>query len=152
MFAGVFPPESRLHAAIYPLRRELSIMGCILASGHIIAYLDAFVPWFLYPGGLTQTPLSVTVSLAVSLVLTVLLAVLTVTSFVVVRSRMRPALWKRIQSLAYPFYMLILLHCLLILLPSALAGSITIAINLAVYAAVFCAYVVLRIRRVIDDR
>ncbi|MDR0350021.1 MAG: ferric reductase-like transmembrane domain-containing protein [Coriobacteriales bacterium] len=150
MFAGVFSPESKAHSLLYPLRRELSIIGCILACGHIVAYLKAFAPRLL--DGITSMAVNLTLSLAVSLILTVLLAVLTVTSFVVVRNKMQAARWKQIQTLAYPFYLLILLHLILVLLPSALTGVGTVAVNLVVYVALFCGYTVLRIRRSLLDR
>jgi DMSO/TMAO reductase YedYZ heme-binding membrane subunit len=82
----------------------------------------------------------------------VLLAVLTVTSFVVVRNHMRPTFWKRLQTLAYPFYLLIYLHLILVLLPSALSGSLAIAFNLLVYTALFATYTALRLRRAAVDQ
>jgi DMSO/TMAO reductase YedYZ heme-binding membrane subunit len=150
MFVAVFPPESRAYVLLHPLRRELSIIGCVLASGHIVVYLRAFAPRLA--SDMARIAPNISLSLAVSLVLTLLLVTLTVTSFVVVRNRISPTFWKRIQSLAYPFYLLILLHLVLVLLPSALRGSMGITLNLIVYATLFCTYAVLRLRRRHADR
>jgi DMSO/TMAO reductase YedYZ heme-binding membrane subunit len=150
MFAGVFPKGSRAREVLYPLRRQLAIIGFILSAGHIIGYLNVFLP--LISGGATQVDVSKLASVVISLVATVLLVVLTLTSVVAVRKTIAPARWKQVQTLSYPFFLLIFLHLALILLPSAAAGSGTAAVNLVVYAALFASYSVLRLRRAQQDK
>ena len=71
--------------------------------------------------GLPQT--NVAVALALALALFALLVVLGVTSFNVVKKRMKKETWKRVQLLAYPFWGLVYVHLLLMLVPSALRGG-----------------------------
>ena len=61
-------------------------------------------------------------ALAVALVLFALLLVLGVTSFNFVKKRMRKESWKRVQMLAYPFFLLVYAHLLLMLLPRRAQG------------------------------
>jgi DMSO/TMAO reductase YedYZ heme-binding membrane subunit len=150
MFAGVFPEGSRIRSVLFPLRRELSIIGAIFACGHIVAYGAVFLPRMLT--GFASTGANLIVSLSISLVITVLLAILTVTSFVIVHRAMSPAGWKRVQLLAYPFFGLIYLHLVFVLAPSALAGSSASVLSLTVYTVLFGSYLVLRVRKAMHAR
>ena len=76
-----------------------------------------------------------------------LLLVLGVTSFNFVKKRMRKESWKRVQMLAYPFFLLVYAHLLLMLLPAALKGGLAAQASVAVYSAVFVGYVSLRLYR-----
>jgi DMSO/TMAO reductase YedYZ heme-binding membrane subunit len=88
----------------------------------------------------------------IALVLVIALMLpLMVTSFKAIRLRMPSKSWKNLQRLAYPFFALIYLHIVLFLLPSALAGSQTVAISLVIYTAVFALYLVLRIRKRVKE-
>jgi DMSO/TMAO reductase YedYZ heme-binding membrane subunit len=149
MFIGVLPEHSKARSLYLPLRRELSILGAIFALGHIVAYVNVFIPRVF--NSFFAIDLNLGVSLGISCVLTVLLAVLTVTSFTVVRKKMSAHSWKRIQMFAYPFFLLIFVHLIAVLLPSALAGSQTIAMNLLVYAVLFALYSVLRVRKALRE-
>ena len=75
-----------------------------------------------------------------------------VTSFNVVKKRMKKETWKRVQLLAYPFWGLVYVHLLLMLVPSALRGGAPAQMAVAVYSVVFVGYAVLRIRRAAVDR
>ena len=86
-------------------------------------------------------------ALALALALFALLVVLGVTSFNVVKKRMKKETWKRVQLLAYPFWGLVYVHLLLMLVPSALRGGAPAQMAVAVYSVVFVGYAVLRIRR-----
>jgi DMSO/TMAO reductase YedYZ heme-binding membrane subunit len=150
MFAGVFSEGSRIRAVLLPLRRELSILGCIFASGHVIAYANTFLPRLL--GGGVATEMNLAVSLSISLILTALLVLLTVTSFVAVRRAMKPESWKRVQLLAYPFFGLTYLHLVFVLTPSALAGNSSTILSIAVYTVLFAGYLALRLRKALLER
>lgn len=142
MFAGVLDDSSRVRARLMPIRRQLSILGCIFALGHIDLYASSYLPRTssAFSGNLAF-------SLALAALLVALMIVLAVTSFQVVKHRMSAATWKGIQRLAYPFYLLTYVHLALLLLPSALAGKDTALVSLTVYTVVVLAYVVLRTRR-----
>ncbi len=81
-----------------------------------------------------------------------LLLVLGVTSFNFVKKRMHARTWKRVQLLAYPFSLLTYVHLMFMLAPSALAGGASSMVGIAVYSAVFVAYLALRLWRHAVDR
>ena len=130
-----------------PIRRQLSILACIFAVGHIAFYAASYVPRLTsaFTGNLAF-------SLGLAALITALMAVLWVTSFSVVKHAMKAASWKRVQRLAYPFYVLTYVHLALLLMPSALAGNDVAVLSIAVYSIVMGAYVVLRLRKALADR
>ena len=128
MYIGVLDRGSRACMWLKPVRAELSIVAWLLSLGNVAA------------------------SFAVAVVLLALLAVLGVTSFNLVKKRMRTETWKKVQKLAYPFFLLTYVHLLLMLAPSALHGGVAATTSVAVYSIVFAAYVVLRLVRAAKDR
>ena len=128
MYIGVLDRGSRACMWLKPVRAELSIVAWLLSLGHVAA------------------------SFAVAVVLLALLAVLGVTSFNLVKRRMRTETWKKVQKLAYPFFLLTYVHLLLMLAPSALHGGVAATTSVAVYSIVFAAYVVLRLVRAAKER
>ena len=142
MFVGVLDESSPLRARLMPIRRQLSILGCIFALGHLAFYGVSYVPRL---GSALNGNLGFSLALAALLVL--LMAILLVTSFQVVKRRMSAARWKGVQRLAYPFYLLTYVHLVLLLAPSAFAGRETATVSLVVYSVAVGAYVVLRMRR-----
>ena len=112
-------------------------------------YLASYLPRNVLGGAVSP---NVMASFAVAVVLLVLLLVLGVTSFNAVKRRMRTDTWKKVQKLAYPFFLLVYVHLLLMLAPSALHGGIAATASVAVYSAVFLAYLVLRLFRAAKDR
>jgi DMSO/TMAO reductase YedYZ heme-binding membrane subunit len=150
MFAGVFSKGSRPRAILYPLRSQLAIIGSFLASGHIIVYASTYIPQLF--SGENRPGLNIVGSIVISFVIAMFLVVLTATSFVAVRRLIEPLRWKRVQTLAYPFFLLIFVHLALLLLPAAAAGSGTVIVNLIVYAALFGFYIILRLRRARNDK
>ena len=142
MFVGVLDESSPLRARLMHIRRQLSILGCIFALGHLAFYGVSYVPRL---GSALNGNLGFSLALAALLVL--LMAILLVTSFQVVKRRMSAARWKGVQRLAYPFYLLTYVHLVLLLAPSAFAGRETATVSLVVYSVAVGAYVVLRMRR-----
>lgn len=149
MWIGVFPRNSRLSRDFRPIRAELSIMACILIAGHMCVYLASYVPRFAAGAMLKD---SVVAAFAVACVLLVLILVLGATSFRAVKRHMKAHTWKKVQSLAYAFYALVLVHLLLMLGPSAVAGSERSIVMVAIYAVLFGGYIVARIARAVIDR
>ena len=142
LFTSVLDESSPLRARLMPIRRQLSILGCIFALGHLAFYGVSYVPRL---GSALNGNLGFSLALAALLVL--LMAILLVTSFQVVKRRMSAARWKGVQRLAYPFYLLTYVHLVLLLAPSAFAGRETATVSLVVYSVAVGAYVVLRMRR-----
>lgn len=149
MFVGVFDRGSAVRRALGPVRGELSIMGAILMLAHIVPYLANYVSM---AGAVLSLKPSVQSSLVVAVVLLVLLGVLAATSFKAVRARIDPRTWKRVQVLAYPFFLLVFVHLLGYLAVPLRAGAPDVVVGFAFYAVVFASYLVLRARRFVLDK
>ena len=147
MFVGVLSEKSALRTRLMPIRRQLSILACIFAVGHIVFYGASYIPRIssAFTGNLAF-------SLGLAALITALMTVLCVTSFQIVKHGMSAAAWKRVQRLAYPFYLLIYVHLALLLMPSALAGNQVAVISIVVYSAIVGAYAVLRVAKALADR
>ncbi len=149
MYIGVLNRDGRLCQWLKPIRSELSIIAWILSLGHVVVYATTYLP--RAAAGSSFNP-NVAASFAVAIVLLVLLLVLGITSFNAVKKRMHTEAWKKLQRLAYPFFMLTYVHLLLMLAPSALHGGIAAQASVAVYSVVFLAYAALRPARALADR
>lgn len=149
MFVGCLKRGGRAYRWLKPVRSELSIVAWFLSLGHMAVYLESYLPR-LFGGG----PISGNVmgAFVLALVLLALLVVLGVTSFAFVKRHMSTASWKRVQKLAYPFFGLVYVHLLLMLLPSALHGGIAAQASVAVYSVVFVGYGLCRVGRALLDR
>lgn len=147
MFVGVLGEKNPLRVHLMPIRRQLSILACIFACGHIVFYAASYIPRLTsaFSGNLAF-------SLGLAALVTALMAVLWVTSAQRVKHAMKATSWKRIQRLAYPFYVLTYVHLALLLMPSALAGNSVAMLSIAVYSAVVGVYVVLRAAKALRDR
>lgn len=148
MYLGVFSRTSKPYLWLKPIRSELSIIAWILSLGHMAIYLASYVPRMIAGGSLNANVLW---SFVLAIVLLVLLIILGVTSFNVVKKHLHTETWKKVQKLAYPFFLLVYVHVLLMLLPSALHGGIASSVTVGVYSVVFIAYVVLRLARALKD-
>ena len=138
-----------MHVA-QPVRAELSIVAWLLSLGHVAVYGATYLPRIatgrgderqrgrLVRGGRRAAGAAGRAG---------------VTSFNLVKKRMRTETWKKVQKLAYPFFLLTYVHLLLMLgPPSALHGGVAATTSVAVYSIVFAAYVVLRLVRAAKDR
>lgn len=150
MFIGVLKDGSKLKRWLTPIRAELSIVAAILAIGHMIRYIN------VYSLRVISNPTSVAngmlFSFVIAMLIAVMLVLLTVTSFKFVKRHMNARVWKGVQRLAYPFFVLIYAHVLLIMLRPLLTGASGAVTNAIVYGAVVLLYVVLRLRRFAEDR
>ncbi len=148
MFIGCFSRTSRVSFWLRPVRAELSIAACLLAVGHMAAYLGTYVSRL----AMGSAKGNVVLAFVVALGLLVLILVLGVTSLHVVKRRMSADGWKRLQKWAYPFFGLIYVHLALMLAPSAVGGGASAQESLAVYTVVFGVYALTRLRRAHLDR
>ncbi|MFR7403887.1 MAG: helix-turn-helix transcriptional regulator [Coriobacteriaceae bacterium] len=122
------------HHWLKPVRSELSIVAWFLSLGHMAVYLESYLPRLLGGGEIGGNVMG---AFVLAVVLLVLLVVLGVTSFAFVKRQMSTASWKKVQKLAYPFFGLVYVHLLLMLLPSALHGGLAAQASVAVYSVVF---------------
>jgi DMSO/TMAO reductase YedYZ heme-binding membrane subunit len=149
MYVGVLADTSPLRRALMPVRAELSILASIFVCGHFIPYLKNYLGMI---ANLMTLKANVLASLGLALILLIILAFLTITSFSVVKRVMTAERWKRVQLLAYPFFGLIYFHLLGYFLAPALQGVFQALLTLVVYTALFAAYFILRLRRVLGKR
>lgn len=149
MFIGVFEESSAIRRKLMPVRRQLSICGCILCFGHICYYAYTYVLQFASAtqGQVAGSAGNLFVSLAISTVLVVLLLVLGITSFTFVKAHMKASTWKNLQKLSYVFFTLIVAHLGIILLPPALSGNLPAIEAVGVWGGLFVIYAILKIRR-----
>jgi DMSO/TMAO reductase YedYZ heme-binding membrane subunit len=146
MYLGILPAKAPGVSALRSVRAEMSIIACILAIGHVIYYGIYYFPRIFIPFD-DPLPLPYAVATWITLVLVLLMIPLLVTSLRAVRKRMKPTSWKNIQRLAYPFYVLLYVHVLVLF-----SGSIVLHperaaetwVSLVVYSIVFGIYFVAR--------
>ena len=150
MYIGVLPEGSKARRWLNPIRGELSIIASLLTAGHVLNYLSSYIERFL--AGYFGSSAAMATSFAVALLLVILLIPLAITSVNAIRRRMHAASWKRLQLLAYPFFILIFVHLVFLLGPSASAPGQKAFTSVAIYTAVFGLYVVLRVARAVLDR
>jgi DMSO/TMAO reductase YedYZ heme-binding membrane subunit len=150
MFTGVLPDGSRIREMLLPIRRQLSILGSIFTCGHVAVYSANLLPR-LFTGSVFFNP-GLSVSLLIALVITLLLIPLTITSFLQIKKRLKPEAWKRIQILAYPFFLLTYAHLMFVLHPTIATGNLNSIFNLSLYTILFGAYLILRIRKHMSER
>ena len=150
MYLGVLPRSSKARGWLMPIRGELSVIAWILSLGHVVMYLMTYIT--MVARGLTNANTFIVQSLVVALVVFVLLMALGVTSFASVKRRMKARTWKRLQKLAYPFFVLVYVHLLLILLRPALLGGQAAQVSVIVYSVLFLGYIALRAYRAVQDR
>jgi DMSO/TMAO reductase YedYZ heme-binding membrane subunit len=150
MLTGTLDEGSAARRTLQPVRAELSIISLILAIGHVVAFLPAYLP---HLSRVVTTHSYVAVSLVLALVLTALYALLTLLSLRVFRRRMPYRTWKGIQRLSYLMVALLYLHILLTVGHSAITGKTGDAkAAIVVYTLVGLAYLVLRVRKALRDR
>ena len=149
MYIGVLSRDSKPCLWLKPIRAELSIIAWILSLGHMAVYLESYLPRIVAGGPFNLNVMS---SFVVAIILFALLIVLGVTSFNVVKKRMHTETWKKVQKLSYPFFLLVYVHLLLMLLPAALRGGIASGVSVGVYSVIFVGYMVLRLMRAAKDK
>jgi len=149
MFIGCFRKESFVGRSLLPVRSELSILACILSLEHVAAYLQSYLPRI---AALSAASPMVVGGFVVAVALLVLLAILGTTSLKLVRRAMPSRLWKAVQRLAYPFFVLVFVHVLFMLAPSAMNGGTAAQVSVVVYAVLWGVYAALRIGRFLADR
>ena len=148
MFIGVLG-ESKLRSKLIAIRAELSLLGCLFALGHAGGYLTSFF-MTIFRDSVT-IPLLTSVSMMLSLASFALMLILGVTTLSFVRTKMKSGTWKSIQRLAYPFFVLIHLHLMVLLVPALRPESTEILVSVVVYFAVFVLYIALRSKKAIND-
>jgi uncharacterized protein with FMN-binding domain len=69
-----------------------------------------------------------------------------------VRRRMNGVTWKKLQRLAYPFYALLYVHVMMLMVPPALRGERGYDITVFVYSFIFISYFAMRIVKALGTK
>lgn len=121
MFIGALNNKWKITKYLNSIRAEIAIMGCIIILGHNISF--GFMgkgSYFLnlINGVNAFKPPQRFYAAIVSLILVVIMIPLMITSFKCIRKKMSQKSWNKLHKLSYVFYFLILLHVLVLWIPS----------------------------------
>lgn len=94
MFAGVFKKSWTVYKKILLVRGDLAILGFI----------------FLIPHGIERLSLALSGYQSTGLVAAIIMIPLTLSSFMIIRKKIRPDRWKKLHKLAYIAYLMIYIH------------------------------------------
>lgn len=143
MYAGAFPNRSLGAKIFMPIRGQLSIIASIIGIGHSIAYGKSYYKMTL--NGFSGLRTDVVIFIIISVVMELIMLPLFITSFITVRKKMKGTTWKKLQRLAYPFYFLLFVHVMMLMIPPALKGEYGYNITVFVYGFVFISYLICRL-------
>ncbi len=145
MITGALPNGSVPMKKLMPIRGELSIFTAILTVGHNIGYgVTYFTRLFTDIGRMSMNQIAASIC---TILMLVIMLPLTGMSFPKIRRKMKPKLWKKIQTTAYIFYAMIFIHVMFLTIPLAKAGRDGYLFSVIVYSIFFIGYAVLRMRK-----
>lgn len=123
MITGTLKNKSKLKIKLMGVRREYSIIGFIVliphALDHVLKLINGtnLTEWFGFAAFVLMIPLFIT-------------------SFLIIRKKMKNKTWRVLQSLAYIIYILFFVHLII---------NYTKTINLVLYVIIFTLYFVMKI-------
>lgn len=149
MWIGALDRKNKVIKKLFSIRGEMSIIACILALSHNIYYGFIFLPTlFTNPMSMGATYLSATIT---TIILNILMIPLMATSFITIRKRIKYPMWKKIQRMAYVFYMLMYVHIMIVFVPNIGIGT-SYVVNVVVYSVVFLGYAIVRVSKYIKEK
>ena len=146
MYLGAVKKNNVIAKRLFSIRGEMSIIACISTLGHNIVYgLYYFPKLFLDTSSLNRSQI---IAVSLTIVMISIMMPLFITSFRCVRNKMKASTWKRIQRLAYPFFIMIYIH-VMVLYSAKLDKHI---FDIIIYTLIFGVYGILRIRKYVMER
>lgn len=150
MYTGALKNGSKLMKILMPIRAELSIIASILTLAHNISFgRYHFVTLFTNPKSMS---LNMILAAIISIILIAIMIPLMITSFPMIRKKMKYKSWKMLQRSAYAFYGLIYIHVMLIMLPIAKFGNLQYILNVLIYSLVFLIYATMRVNKALNKK
>lgn len=150
MYTGALKNGSKLMKILMPIRAELSIIASILTLAHNISFgRYHFVTLFTTPKSMS---LNMILAAIISIILIAIMIPLMITSFPIIRKKMKYKSWKKLQRSAYVFYGLIYIHVMLIMLPIAKGGNLQYILNVLIYSLVFLIYAAMRVNKALNKK
>ncbi|MGP1570125.1 MAG: hypothetical protein ACTTH0_04310 [Eubacteriales bacterium] len=158
MWATLFKNGTQIKIRLMSVRAEISIIACILTLVHNFFYGKNYIVWLFTDKERLTLPFVIATILTI--VLDALMLPLMITSFKGVRKKMKAYNWKKLQRLAYPFYMLIYVHVMVLFVSIAFQMKrlehydlfTSYIIDAVIYTAVFLSYAILRISKAIKTK
>ncbi|WP_276876057.1 hypothetical protein [Anaerococcus hydrogenalis] len=141
MFLGTVTKHNDFSKKLMAIRGEISIIASILVFSHNIIFgLHYFPILFTNPSSMPTRQLIASI---ITIFLLLMLIPLFVTSFKTVRRKMKAKSWKNLQKMAYPFFMGIYVHIMVLYSANWKENMIGIII----YTTIYLLYIVLRLRK-----
>lgn len=141
MFLGTITKHNDFSKKLMAIRGEMSIMASLLVFSHNIIFgLRYFPTLFTNPSSMPQRQLIASI---ITIFLLLMLIPLFVTSFKTVRRKMKAKSWKNLQKMAYPFFIGIYVH-VMVLYSSNWKENM---VGVVIYTLIYLAYIILRLRK-----
>lgn len=141
MFLGTITKHNDFSKKLMAIRGEMSIMASLLVFSHNIIFgLRYFPILFTNPSAMPQRQLIASI---ITIFLLLMLIPLFVTSFKTIRRKMKAKSWKNLQKMAYPFFIGIYVH-VMVLYSSNWKENM---LGVVIYTLIYLAYIILRLRK-----
>ena len=141
MFLGTITKHNDFSKKLMAIRGEMSIMASLLVFSHNIIFgLRYFPILFTNPSSMPTRQLIASI---ITIFLLLMLIPLFVTSFKTVRRKMKAKSWKNLQKMAYPFFIGIYVH-VMVLYSSNWKENM---VGVVIYTLRYLAYIILRLRK-----
>ena len=141
MFLGTITKYNDFSKKLMAIRGEISIMASLLVFSHNIIFgLRYFPTLFTNPSSMPKRELIASI---ITIFLLLMLIPLFVTSFKSVRKKMKARSWKNLQKMAYPFFIGIYIHVMVLYSANVKDNML----GIIVYTIIYASYVVLRLRK-----
>ncbi|EEB35219.1 hypothetical protein ANHYDRO_01990 [Anaerococcus hydrogenalis DSM 7454] len=141
MFLGTITKHNDFSKKLMAIRGEISIMASLLVFSHNIIFgLRYFPTLFTNPSSMPKRELIASI---ITIFLLLMLIPLFVTSFKSVRKKMKAKNWKNLQKMAYPFFIGIYVHVMVLYSANVKDNML----GIIVYTIIYASYVVLRLRK-----
>lgn len=144
MFTGALNNKLKMAQNLLKIRGELSIVASILMFSHIGLYLLRFIN-FTIPRILLgkHMPIKNYVITFSGIIATIIMIPLFITSFMLIRKKMKGATWKKLQNYSYLFYFLTYIH----IAACAFTKFGLDYIKLSFYSIIFLIYTIMRLKK-----
>ena len=141
MFLGTITKHNDFSKKLMAIRGEMSIIASLLVFSHNIIFgLRYFPILFTNPSSMPQRQLIASI---ITIFLLLMLIPLFVTSFKTVRRKVKAKSWKNLQKMAYPFFIGIYVH-VMVLYSSNWKENM---VGVVIYTLIYLAYIILRLRK-----
>lgn len=141
MFLGTITKHNDFSKKLMAIRGEMSIMASLLVFSHNIIFgLRYFPILFTNPSSMPKRQLIASI---ITIFLLLMLIPLFVTSFKTVRRKMKAKSWKNLQKMAYPFFIGIYIHVMVLYSANWKENMVGVVI----YTLIYLAYIILRLRK-----